>query len=99
MGILKNKPGYCRLDLAFYFNDFEVEYLTSALEMICEYGNQLSLFYTLCNDGQIQRLAILKEEKPVFGFANFAEIEKRNTAACDLKTPRHIKLREQLEGA
>ena len=43
--------------------------------MICNYGNQLSLFYNLCNDGQIQRLSILKEETPIFGLANFAEIE------------------------
>jgi hypothetical protein len=99
LGILKNKPGYCRLDLAFYFQSFEVEYLAKALEMICEYGNQLSLFYTICNDGQIQRLALLKEEKPVFGLANFTEIEKRNEITYFNKTPREEKLREQLETA
>jgi selenocysteine lyase/cysteine desulfurase len=35
LGILKNKPGYCRLDLAFHFLPYEVEYLARALELIC----------------------------------------------------------------
>jgi hypothetical protein len=49
--------------------------------MICEYGNQLSMFYTLCNDGQIQRLALLKEEKPLFSLSHSSEIEKNNVLA------------------
>ena len=36
IGIMKNKPGYCRLDLAFYFKEFEVNYLVKALISIAE---------------------------------------------------------------
>jgi hypothetical protein len=51
LGILKNKPGYCRLDLAFYFLPFEVTYLANALAALAEYSHQLNLLYTVCNDG------------------------------------------------
>ena len=60
IGILKNKPGYCRLDLAFYFTNDEVEYIARALELICFYSHHINVFYTHCNDGDIKRLPILK---------------------------------------
>lgn len=45
--------------------------------MICNYGNQLSLFYTLCNDGEIKRLTLLKEDKPMFSLADVIKLQKQ----------------------
>lgn len=96
IGILKNKPGYCRLDMAFHFLPFEVDYIARALEMICDYGNQLSLFYTLCNDGEIRRLPLLKEEAPVFSLAHFTEKRENPQSSSLLNLPREENLCSQL---
>ena len=36
-----NKPGYLRLDLAFYLKQFEVEYIVTATSLIAKYWKNL----------------------------------------------------------
>ena len=37
MGIWKDKPGYIRLDLTFYLEEYEVEYIAKALLAIAKF--------------------------------------------------------------
>ncbi len=34
VGILRDKPGYLRLDLTFYLEDYEIEYLAEAIKLV-----------------------------------------------------------------
>ena len=51
LGILKDKPGYIRMDLTFYLEDFEIKYLVKAISLTARYCNNMSPLYTICNDG------------------------------------------------
>ena len=64
-GILINKPGYLRLDLTFYLEDYEVEYIANAIILIARYWKNFLKLYTVCNDGLVILLPIFnkKDEK------------------------------------
>jgi hypothetical protein len=51
VGILKEKPGYLRLDLTFYLENFEIEYLARAIALTARYCQKMLMVYTICNDG------------------------------------------------
>lgn len=50
-GIMINKPGYLRLDLTFYLEDYEVEYIAAACLLIAKYWRNFAKLYTICNNG------------------------------------------------
>ncbi len=60
MGILRDKPGYMRLDLTFYLEPFEIEYIASAIIGLAEFSKKMELVYTICNDGEIKRHKLFK---------------------------------------
>lgn len=60
MGILRDKPGYMRLDLAFYLEPYEIEYIANAIVGVAEYIQNMELVYTICNDGEIKRHKLFK---------------------------------------
>ena len=51
VGFLKEKPGYLRLDLTFYLEKFEIEYLAKAICLTARYCQSMQMVYTICNDG------------------------------------------------
>jgi selenocysteine lyase/cysteine desulfurase len=51
VGILRDKPGYMRLDLTFYLEPYEIEYIASAIIGVAENSKIMELVYTICNDG------------------------------------------------
>lgn len=61
VGLLKEKPGYLRLDLTFYLERFEIEYLAYAIGLTARYCKNMLNAYTICNDGSIKRHKNLKE--------------------------------------
>jgi len=44
-GIMKNKPGYLRLDLTFYLEDYEVDYVAKSIIGIAKNSESVALFY------------------------------------------------------
>ena len=60
VGILRDKPGYLRLDLTFYLELYEVEFIAKAILGVAEYFKNMGLVYTLCNDGEIKRHQLFK---------------------------------------
>jgi hypothetical protein len=60
VGILRDKPGYMRLDLTFYLEPFEIEYIASAIIGLAEFSKKMELVYTICNDGEIKRHKLFK---------------------------------------
>lgn len=61
VGILKEKPGYLRLDLTFYLEQYEIQYLAKAIGLTARYCQKMLMVYTLCNDGEIQRHKLFKD--------------------------------------
>lgn len=59
-----NKPGYLRLDLTFYLEDYEIEYIAAATLLIARYWRNFAKLYTICNDGEILLLPIFKRQIP-----------------------------------
>ncbi len=55
MGILANKPGFVRLDLTFYLELFEIDYIANAILGVAEFHKNIGLLYNVCNDGEIKR--------------------------------------------
>lgn len=51
VGILRDKPGYMRLDLTFYLEPYEIEYVAAAIIGVAEFSKKMELVYTICNDG------------------------------------------------
>lgn len=35
-GIMKNKPGYLRLDLTFYLEDYEIDYVANSISAVAQ---------------------------------------------------------------
>ena len=60
VGILRAKPGYLRLDLTFYLELYEIEFIANAILGVAEYFKNMELVYTLCNDGEIKRHKLFK---------------------------------------
>jgi hypothetical protein len=54
-GQLSSKPGYLRLDLAFYLEPYEIEYLAKAIIAAAEHISKMRVIYFICKDGQIKR--------------------------------------------
>lgn len=50
-GILINKPGFLRMDLTFYLEDYEIEYLVKVMVIVAKYWKNLMKLYTVCNSG------------------------------------------------
>ena len=94
IGIMKNKPGYCRLDLAFYFKEFEVNYLVKALSSIAENSRNISILYDLCNDGQIQRSKLAEEKESFYSLKDLMKMKKEQSNKMP-ESRQHI-FREQL---
>jgi hypothetical protein len=61
VGILKEKPGYLRLDLTFYLEQFEIEFLAKAIGLTARYCKNMLMVYTICNDGEIKRHKLFKD--------------------------------------
>lgn len=51
VGILKDKPGYLRLDLTFYLELYEIDFIANAILGLAEHHKNMDMVYTLCNDG------------------------------------------------
>lgn len=60
VGILRDKPGYLRLDLTFYLELYEVEFIAKSIIGVAQYYKNMDLVYTLCNDGEIKRHQLFK---------------------------------------
>lgn len=60
VGILRAKPGYMRLDLTFYLELYEIEFIAKAILGVAENYKNMELVYTLCNDGEIKRHKLFK---------------------------------------
>lgn len=52
-GLTINKPGYVRIDLTFYLESFEVEYIVGAIALIAQYWKNYEKIYTLSREGEI----------------------------------------------
>ena len=71
VGILKEKPGYLRLDLTFYLEKFEIEYLAYAIGLTARYVKKMQMVYTICNDGEIKRHKLFKHTfEEMFSLSN-----------------------------
>lgn len=46
-----NKPGYLRLDLTFYLEDYEIEYIAKSVALLARYWRNLLKLYTVTNGG------------------------------------------------
>jgi len=64
LGMVKEKPGYIRMDLAFYLEDYEIEYIAKAIALTARYCQNMDPIYTICNDGEIKRHKLYKEHYP-----------------------------------
>lgn len=54
VGVIKDKPGYIRMDLTFYLEEFEVEYISKSIALTAKYCDKMEMIYTICNDGEIK---------------------------------------------
>ena len=70
--IMRNKPGYLRLDLTFYLEDYQIEYLANSIVGVAQFSKSLELVYTLGNDGEINRHKLFKSFKNDKFSLNFA---------------------------
>jgi hypothetical protein len=94
VGILRDKPGYLRLDLTFYLELYEIEYIARAILCVAEFSRNMELVYTLCNDGEIKRHKLFKNilnDKYSLANASFA----REQIAYDEATDHERLLRRQ----
>jgi hypothetical protein len=64
MGIIYRKPGYLRLDLTFYLESYEIDYLADACKAICKHWKKIEKLYTVCSNGEVLRHEFIKV-KPV----------------------------------
>ena len=71
--IMRNKPGYLRLDLTFYLEDYQIEYLANTIVGVAQFSKSLDLVYTLRNDGEINRHKLFKSFKNDKYSLNFAD--------------------------
>lgn len=52
-GYMVNKPGYLRLDLTFYLEDYEVKYAAEAIIMVALHWKKLINLYSFKDNGQV----------------------------------------------
>ena len=71
-----NKPGYLRLDLTFYLQEYEVEYIANSTALIARYWKNLEKFYTMSRDGDVKVLPIFKMTQlgKNYSLDNFSDI-------------------------
>lgn len=64
-----------RLDLTFYLEDYEIEYIAKAIILIARYWENLQKLYTVCNDGEVILLACIakKKEEELYSLSKFSE--------------------------
>ncbi len=70
-----NKPGYLRLDLTFYLEEYEVEYIAKAVILIGRYWRSLLRLYTVCNGGEVILLPVFnkKQEPEIYSLSQIEE--------------------------
>ena len=72
-----NKPGYIRIDLTFYLEEYEIEYIATACHLIAKYWRNFAKLYTICNDGELMLLPIFKRQTPdIYSLADLKKAEK-----------------------
>ena len=76
LGIKENKPGYLRLDVTFYFQPYEIEYIANATEYIARYLSKPNPLYTVIADGNIQTFKFnQKVHNHIFSLEEFESTE------------------------
>ena len=70
-----NKPGYLRMDLTFYLEEYEIEYLAKATILIARFWRNLEKLYTICKDGEVNLLPCItkKAEQEIYSLNKFKE--------------------------
>lgn len=58
-----NKPGYLRVDLAFYLEDYEIEYIAKSVIILARYWKNFLKLYTVCNNGDVILLDVFSQIK------------------------------------
>jgi hypothetical protein len=48
---MKNKPGYLRLDLTFYLEDYEVDYVANSIIAVSQNSECVGIFYKMEDSG------------------------------------------------
>ena len=56
-----NKPGFLRMDLTFYLEDYEIEYIVKVMVIVAKYWKNLMKLYTICNSGEVRLLRIFDD--------------------------------------
>lgn len=93
VGILRDKPGYLRLDLTFYLELYEIDYIANAILGVAEFHKNIQLVYTVCNDGEIKRHKLFKNIiNDLYSLFN-ASFVKEQLRQEDLVDHHHLKMR------
>lgn len=72
-----NKPGYLRLDLTFYLEDYEIEYVSAASLIIARHWRKFTSIYTPKDDGSIELHPVFsKKLKDIYSLADLSNAEK-----------------------
>ena len=50
------------MDLTFYLEDYEVEYIVKVMVIVAKYWKNLLKFYTVCNSGEVKLLNVFENE-------------------------------------
>lgn len=97
VGILREKPGYLRLDLTFYLERFEIEYLAYAIGLTARYCKNMLNVYSICNDGEIKRHKLFKDTfGGMFGLENKFLAEEIVKKHVETDEERHANRRAKL---
>lgn len=62
-GLTINKPGYVRIDLTFYLEAFEVEYIVNAITLIARYWKNYDKAYTMSKEGDIYLPSFIRKQR------------------------------------
>lgn len=78
-GIMINKPGYLRLDVTFYLEPYEVEYIARSVILIARYWKNLLKLYTICNGGEVVLLPVFsqKHKEEVYSLSQIEEAHSK----------------------
>ena len=51
---MTSKPGFFRLDLTFYLEEYEVKYLAKSIFYLCKYYKNIQELYTVHENGKVE---------------------------------------------
>ena len=73
-----NKAGYLRMDLTFYLNDYEVEYIVKAIVLVAKYWKNFQKIYTVCDSGEVKKHPVFRSDKEFrFSLHSLEEMEEK----------------------